>query len=44
MTNTISDTFEFKAIPTFRILDYRTAVDFYIVFLGFEIEWEHRFG
>ena len=36
--------FEFKCIPTFRILDYQKAVDFYIRYLGFEIDFEHRFG
>ena len=44
MTNTTLDTFEFKAIPTFGISDYQTANDFYIVLLGFKIDWEHRFG
>lgn len=33
-----------KGIPTFRIFDYRKAVDFYIQGLGFSIDWEHRFG
>ena len=33
-----------KAIPTFRILDYKKAMDFYIQGLGFNIDWEHRFG
>ena len=33
-----------KAIPTFRILDYTRAMDFYVKELGFEIDWEHRFG
>lgn len=36
--------FEFKGIPTFRILDYEKAMSFYIDFLGFEIDFEHRFG
>lgn len=36
--------FDFKAIPTFRIFDYQTAVDFYTDFLGFKIDWEHRFS
>jgi catechol 2,3-dioxygenase-like lactoylglutathione lyase family enzyme len=36
-------TFEFKAIPTFGVRDYDTAIDFYIDFLGFRIDWEHRF-
>lgn len=35
---------EFKGIPTFRILDYDRAIEFYIDFLGFTIDWEHRFG
>jgi len=35
---------EFKGIPTFRILDYKKAIKFYVEYLGFEIEWEHRFG
>lgn len=33
-----------KGIPTFRILDYQKAIDFYIQGLGFKIDWEHRFG
>lgn len=33
-----------KGIPTFRILDYQEAIDFYIQGLGFRIDWEHRFG
>jgi len=33
-----------KGIPTFRILDYQKAMDFYIEGLGFSIDWEHRFG
>lgn len=33
-----------KGIPTFRILDYKKAIDFYINKLGFEIDWEHRFN
>jgi len=32
-----------KGIPTFRILDYQKATDFYIKGLGFRIDWEHRF-
>jgi catechol 2,3-dioxygenase-like lactoylglutathione lyase family enzyme len=34
----------FKAIPTFRILDYEKAKAFYVEFLGFNVDWEHRFG
>lgn len=33
-----------KGIPTFRILDYAKAMEFYVDGLGFEIDWEHRFG
>lgn len=33
-----------KGIPTFRILDYEKAMGFYIDGLGFNIDWEHRFG
>lgn len=44
MTMTTPDTFEFRAIPTFGIADYQTAIDFYTGFLGFKIDWEHRFG
>lgn len=38
------NTLTFKAIPTFRILDYEQAKAFYIEFLGFKVDWEHRFG
>jgi hypothetical protein len=44
MTGTTLDTFEFRAIPTFGVSDYQTAIDFYIGLLGFNIDWEHRFG
>ncbi len=43
MTNQVKKNFEFKAIPTFGIADYQTAVNFYIDTLGFNINWEHRF-
>lgn len=33
-----------KGIPTFRILDYQKALGFYIEGLGFNLDWEHRFG
>ena len=33
-----------KGIPTFRILDYKKAMAFYMEGLGFSIDWEHRFG
>ena len=38
------DAITFKAIPTFRILDYEKAKEFYVEFLGFNVDWEHRFG
>ena len=30
--------------PIFRIFDYKKATEFYVDWLGFEINWEHRFG
>ena len=36
--------YQLKAIPTFRITDYTKAIQFYIDFLGFKIDWEHQFG
>jgi len=38
------NTIRLKAIPTFRILDYKKAVAFYVEQLGFTLDWEHRFG
>jgi len=32
-----------KVIPILRIFDYQKAVEFYIDWLGFSIEWEHVF-
>lgn len=29
--------------PILRIFDYDKAVEFYVGFLGFKIDWEHRF-
>jgi hypothetical protein len=43
MTNQGNRSFEFKAIPTFGIADYQTAINFYLDILGFKIDWEHRF-
>jgi hypothetical protein len=43
MVNSTMNSFEFKAIPTFGIRDYKSAIDFYVDFLGFQIDWEHRF-
>jgi len=36
--------FEFQAIPVFGILNYTETIEFYIHFLGFIIDWQHRFG
>ena len=33
----------FRAIPIFRIFDVEKARDFYVGFLGFRVDWEHRF-
>ena len=33
-----------KATPILRILDQAKAREFYVDFLGFSIDWEHRFG
>jgi len=32
-----------QVIPVLRIFDYQKAVEFYIGWLGFKIEWEHTF-
>jgi len=32
-----------KNIPILRIFDVAKAKEFYIDWLGFEIEWEHQF-
>ncbi len=34
---------ENKVIPIFRIFDQKKAIEFYIDWLGFKVEWEHRF-
>ena len=44
MVNSTLVNLEFKAIPTFGISSYRAAIDFYVNFLNFQIDWEHRFG
>lgn len=31
-------------IPVFRIFDVEKAREFYLDFLEFEVDWEHRFG
>ncbi|MEI9899838.1 MAG: glyoxalase superfamily protein [Hyphomicrobium sp.] len=33
-----------EAIPILRIFDVQKAKEFYVDFLGFGIDWEHRFG
>jgi uncharacterized glyoxalase superfamily protein PhnB len=33
----------FKAIPVLRIFDEAKAREFYLGFLGFKVDWEHRF-
>lgn len=30
-------------IPILRIFDYDKAIEFYINWLGFKVDWEHRF-
>jgi len=32
-----------KVIPILRIFDYQKAVEYYVDWLGFRIEWEHVF-
>ncbi len=32
-----------QVIPTLRIFDYDKAIDFYVHWLGFKIDWEHHF-
>jgi len=32
-----------KVIPVLRIFDYQKAIEFYVDWLGFNIEWEHTF-
>lgn len=33
----------FQAVPIFRIFDLDKAREFYVGFLGFRLDWEHRF-
>lgn len=33
-----------KVVPVLRIFDYAKAIEFYVDWLGFTIDWEHRFG
>lgn len=34
----------FRAIPIFRIFDEANPREFYVGFLGFQVDWEHRFN
>jgi catechol 2,3-dioxygenase-like lactoylglutathione lyase family enzyme len=34
----------FRAIPVLRIFDIAKATEFYLDFLGFRIDWQHRFA
>ncbi len=33
-----------RAIPILRIFSIEKATEFYVDFLGFKVDWEHRFG
>jgi catechol 2,3-dioxygenase-like lactoylglutathione lyase family enzyme len=33
-----------KVVPTFRIFSLEKAREFYLGFLGFTVDWEHRFA
>jgi hypothetical protein len=33
-----------SAVPILRMYDVEKTTDFYLGFLGFTIDWEHRFG
>src|SRR5690606_5825688 len=33
-----------QAVPIVRIFDVAKAHEFYLGFLGFSVDWEHRFG
>ncbi|WP_425390783.1 glyoxalase superfamily protein [Ekhidna sp.] len=32
-----------EVIPVLRIFDYKKTIEFYVDWLGFKIDWEHRF-
>jgi len=34
---------QFEAVPILRIFDLDKAREFYVGFLGFTVDWEHRF-
>ena len=33
-----------RVVPIFRIFSVEKAREFYLDFLGFTVDWEHRFG
>ncbi len=33
-----------SVVPIFRIFDYKKAIEFYVDWLGFKIDWEHKFS
>lgn len=33
-----------SAVPIFRIFDYKKTIEFYVDWLGFKVDWEHKFG
>lgn len=43
-TQTIGEIGFERIFPIVRIFDEAKAREFYVDFLGFEIDWEHRFG
>jgi catechol 2,3-dioxygenase-like lactoylglutathione lyase family enzyme len=32
-----------QAVPVLRVMSVRTALPFYVDYLGFRVDWEHRF-
>jgi len=30
--------------PILRVFDEAKALEFYVAFLGFKVDWQHRFG
>jgi Glyoxalase superfamily protein len=34
----------FRTVPILRIFDVAKAKEFYVGFLGLQVDWEHRFG
>jgi uncharacterized glyoxalase superfamily protein PhnB len=33
-----------SVVPVFRMFDYKKAIEFYVEWLGFKIDWEHKFN